>query len=183
MEVKSAQGEGAFQILPKKPSKDIQNLEEWTDAFMIFVSLVCQYDPSQIDGILTYGKFIRETAKKYGGGAWKAYDIGFRQQLINHKLSWGEVHWSLYFSCVNVKEGPGFRPKPFRKSKGAGAPFRKCQCFAFERSEPCRNRQCKFQHACVNCGGKHPSGKCNGKSKKSDNRSNNTTNTVHSRKA
>ena len=73
-------------------AKEIQSIDQWIDAFFVFAAFYMEVYPEQGPGLLRYGKFIKETARKCGGLIWQKYDKGFRKQKNHHGLAWDRTH-------------------------------------------------------------------------------------------
>ena len=159
---KDMKGGNTFKLVSQPNKKEIDGIEQLTDAYMVFVSVISEFDPLLAPGLWKYGRFIRNTAKKFGGKVWKDYDEKFRKQLKHHQLAWHQVHRDLYFSLVNFSRSSfdsqkSFRPSKFKSSK---KPFEQGQCFNFESQGKCPKKNCPFRHACVHCRKRHQSSKC-----------------------
>lgn len=54
------------------------SIQQWTDAFLIFMGIFIQKYPEQAPHLLKYCYFIREINKMSGDKDWKIYDENFR---------------------------------------------------------------------------------------------------------
>ena len=160
-EFKDVKGGNTFKIMSQPSKREIYNIDQWTDSFTVYVSVLCENEPKQSPGLWKYCKFIRATSKRFGGKIWKNYDEKFRRQMNQHKLPWGQVHWDLYFSLATPGQSDNGQKQSFRAKKPKDNHFTKGQCFTFENTGACSKNACKFKHACLHCNRKHQSNKCN----------------------
>ena len=69
------QGELVFR--PKQQPK-IMNIEQWTDAFLVFTSIYCQAHPGKFQDFLKYINNIRIAEKRcHLNLGWKQCDVQF----------------------------------------------------------------------------------------------------------
>ena len=159
---KDLKGGNTFKLVSQNSKKEINNIEQWTDAFTVYAAVLSEGRPDLAPGLWKYCKFVRETAKRFGGKTFIEYEQ-FRRQMSHHQLAFQQVHWDLYFSLVNFsKAGTSQNFKTFRPSSGKSqkSRFENGQCFVFESYGNCTKNACKFRHACTHCGKRHQSGKC-----------------------
>lgn len=82
---------GSIESRQKISKQTIQNIDEWTDAFLIFASVYLQTFPEKAIEILKYMSVIREAATRYSTKSWVEYDQQFRLRQANEatRQSWG----------------------------------------------------------------------------------------------
>lgn len=144
----------------QQANRKVANINAWTDAFIIFVSIYLQkYQQVQIAlDLLKYLNHIRWAAAKVGGLAWRQYDEQFRLRKAKKPTkSWATLDlelWLLFVSSstplnqLTSKSGLGdFTSKP----KGI--------CWDFN-GKKCSRAACKFKHICNKCSGPHPELEC-----------------------
>ena len=63
-------------VIQQKQQPNIANIELWTDAFLIFLSIHCSAHAQKIQGLLKYMNTVRLGAKRCGTNnfGWKQYD-------------------------------------------------------------------------------------------------------------
>ena len=69
-----------LEARPRECKDIINSIEKWTDAFMIFMSIVIINKPDKAAEMLRYMSLIREVSQN-GGYAWRTYDTQFRIRL------------------------------------------------------------------------------------------------------
>ncbi|XP_062592630.1 uncharacterized protein LOC134254963 isoform X2 [Saccostrea cucullata] len=139
-------------LKPKTP----MSINQWTDAFLIFISIRIQKNSSEAPHLLKYMSFIREMHKLYGDAAWRAYDESFRKLRESVDLAWQKPVEELRGKCIAQAIKPNYNALPFRGKQAGRVRF----CFAFNRGEKCKNTPCQFSHTCQSCRGQHPQYKC-----------------------
>lgn len=155
----------SFRIIASPKQKEVQNIDQWTDAFLIFSTILMEREPSQGIGLMRYMKSIRDMARKSQAGAWRDYDEKFRREMNDHKLGWHQTHWNLYMEvlCLSSQNSKAMKPafrgqqKPTKRSR-----FQPGQCYTFELHGKCAKQGCRFNHSCSSCGERHQSRLCAG---------------------
>ncbi|KAL5500117.1 hypothetical protein EMCRGX_G011621 [Ephydatia muelleri] len=109
--------------------------------------------------------------REYEEPAWREYDVRFRQlAAVSGNKAWAQLDPQLYNQCiVGRARRVASSPQPGEASAGITKPARAERegkaksevCFRFNREGSCPyNSQCRFQHKCSLCGGRHPSAQC-----------------------
>ena len=125
-------------------NKSINNIDEWSDAFLIYASIYLSAHPQKVQEVLKYFSIIRLAAKKYMGSGWKSYDIHFRLRLgSNPDLSFATMDQELWLLCM----GP-----PSDTSSG-----KKCYDCNYRT---CIRTFCPYTHCCLICSGTHQARAC-----------------------
>ena len=65
----------------------IMDVEKWTNAFIIFSSVLIAKHPDHAQGLLKYMNSIRLGASRHQGLGWKAYDAQYRLRKSTKPLS------------------------------------------------------------------------------------------------
>lgn len=147
---------GQVVIEPKRASVKITNVQQWTDAFLIFSSIYAVVHPEKICGLLKYIHTIRLGATRCAGIGWKFYDEQFRMRIAkNPSASWGVVDQELWLMYMVPSANPVQKPL-------TGGRFLKC--YDFINYGVCVKQQCQYLHKCLSCSGPHPSVMCVGSS-------------------
>ena len=94
---------GCIESRPKKSKQTICNIDEWTDAFIIFSSVYLQKFTEKNIEILKYMSIIREAATRYPLSAWISYDqqFRFRQANENTRQAWGSLNGELWLKVMS----------------------------------------------------------------------------------
>ena len=142
---------GSIESRPKVTKQAIRNIDEWTDAFIVFASIYLQkYHDKSID-ILRYMSIIRETATRYPTSAWRTYDEQFRLRQVSKstRQSWGSLNGELWLRVMTI---------PHSNAAGLGSMVKpvtpihqnSLTCNAFNDGN-CTWNSCKFRHVCSAC--------------------------------
>ena len=138
---------------PRECRQKVQNIEQWTNAFLIYISVYLQNYPDRTHELLQYVYNIRECAARQGGFAFREYDEQFRlrQAACTIPMNWSVMNNDLYWRIMMVKDnGPSRRRQTHVMYT----------CDDFNHSE-CSWFNCKYNHVCENCGASdHPAWSC-----------------------
>ncbi len=160
-------------IYATKPKK-IENIFDWINQFGMYAAVLLGAHPTLAPSMITYIVRIVQLHKRYGGNAWREYDIKFRQLKAampdSTCLPWHKVETALLLDTVGLAT-PAPAPAP---NSGRNLPFRSQLarqsgsravgvCFNFNASRGCSRARCIFQHACSKCGGAHTQVDCSSK--------------------
>ena len=97
-------------------AKPIFNIDKWTSAFFIFISIYLQKHPLKAIEMIKYADLIRKLAHRFGGYGWVNYDKEFRlEQALNPTRSWATYDSDLFLEKLAM---PAFSNQPFRGSLG-----------------------------------------------------------------
>ena len=109
---------GGIESRPKVTKQAIRNIDEWTDAFIVFASICLQkYHDKSID-ILRHMSILREAATRYPASAWRTYDeqCRLRQVSKSTRPSWGSLNGELWLRVMTIPQsnaaGLGSMVKP-----------------------------------------------------------------------
>ncbi len=150
---------GALVVKQKESTKKIYNIEQWTNAFIVYFSIYVRAFPNKVHELLSYLNTIRHASDRYGFLQAKNYDEQFRLRLArNPTMSWDTINPHLFLftmpASLSTQNAPSKNnnPKAFQFSKIAGS-RRKGFCHKFNDGS-CQlfPQQCRFKHACESCG-------------------------------
>lgn len=147
---------GCIESRPKILRQTIHNIEEWTDAFIIFSSVYLQKFPEKITEILKYMSVIREAATRYPTNAWIKYDQQFRlrQACESTRQSWGSLNGELWLRVMSNPSQNNSGSSALRRTTGESANTpshtNSLTCNAFNEGN-CTWNICKFKHTCAAC--------------------------------
>ena len=142
--------------LTMTPKKKIfmLNMEQWNQAFMIYMSVYVEKYPDQAIHMLQYIGHIQEMAQMSGENAARHYDQMFRKWRQNTPLPWNVINQSLHAKALAV----GLRQKIVPGKKGTGTQQR--PCFSLRYKGVCNNESCPYRHFCDTCKAVHPNKTC-----------------------
>jgi len=148
--------EGELVIQPKRDNNKISNIESWTDAFIVFMSIYCSLHTNLYPNLLKYMNMIRLAAKRCPGLGWKTYDEQFRLRKSQDPTShWDIIDselWLMYILSNQTTPGQ-FLPKKLSQNAIL-------KCYAFNYNGRCTKSPCLYMHNCLKCNGQHPSIYC-----------------------
>ena len=79
----------------QKKAMSIKHIQQWTDAFQMFISIYCLRFPTEASNLMKYMATVRNIAKKKG--YWAQYDVKFlKLRELQPSLGWEVVHSELY---------------------------------------------------------------------------------------
>ena len=79
----------------QKKAMSIKHIQQWTDAFQMFISIYCLRFPAEASNLMKYMATVRNIAKKKGD--WAQYDVKFRKlRELQPSLGWEVFHSELY---------------------------------------------------------------------------------------
>ena len=146
----------------KRPSKAIDNIHDWTDAFLIFISIMIQKFPEMSADLLQYLSLIREAeSRSHGSKAWLTYDERFRMRQALYPQSWAKINMDLWLRSMTWQAS--FQPSSTTttpKSNHTLQPISSGLCFKFNSAAGCSFRRCKYDHLCSACRGPHRQPDC-----------------------
>ncbi|XP_056001605.1 uncharacterized protein LOC130048632 [Ostrea edulis] len=148
---------GKIELQQASTNKNPITIHQWTDAYLIFISIYLQKFPQEASNLLKYMYQIREISKLHGDQAWRNYDESFRKIRETSLLPWERVVTELRLKAASM----GIRsPNKSQGSFGKRQPFRPRYCFAYNKGQKCISHPCKFSHTCQDCNGPHPRLQC-----------------------
>ena len=150
-----------FQVQNKKvglgssKKKKIINIENWTDAFSIYSSVLRKANPNDIglaEDLTIYMDLIRQIQKD--GGDWYNYDVTFRRtKERDDTLPWSQVDQILYSRSLFKKPN-----SQSATNASFNQPFRRT-CYKFNEGRFCAGG-CGYPHLCFYCYRPHPKLQC-----------------------
>lgn len=154
---------GQIQTRPKI-LKEITNIREWTDAFLIFMTIYLKKHKNQVFELIQYMSTIREAESRCQSQnlAWREYDAEFRTRQALKSEPWNKIYSDLWlklmtnsgkteFQASQTRIGTLGQPNQPRPSRGI--------CFDFNKGR-CYFKNCKFSHICLACKGDHAEKQC-----------------------
>lgn len=141
---------GQLVLKSVQPSRSIQTIEAWTDAFLIYASIFVSAHPHRIQEVMKYMSVIRTAAKRHSNLGWKQYDQQFRLRLEADPsgMSFNKIDYELWLLYVGRQSSE--TETNARASK---------KCFDFNYRQ-CFKPFCLYRHACLICNNLHPSRLC-----------------------
>ena len=172
------------QVVKPKPPKTIVNIDQWTYAFDIYISMYTRKYWHETHNLLTYSNKVKELAAK--GGDFLRYDEEFRKMRARYGTPWETPDLELWVDChqaalpsqvmniINTLNQHTSLNSPFRPpTKPITLPdstpdlsdipkprHPNGACYTYHNKGRCGRAQCKFSHLCYQCGQKHSVFKC-----------------------
>ena len=84
--------QNTLQVRQLQWNRGIFNVDQWSQAFTIFMSAYIEKFNDQVHRLLKYSYLIREMAKIFSDYAWHSYDEQFRQSRAITKWPWDHVN-------------------------------------------------------------------------------------------
>ena len=142
---------GTIEARPKNISEANPSIERWTDAFLIYMSLLVTKKPVLSAQLIRYMAVIREAAQVRVDFTWRTYDIQFRLRQAANPRPWSEINYDLWMRCMIVSSpAMGASSRPFVSA--APPALGKCRHF---NNGFCSWPNCSYLHACEICGDRH----------------------------
>ena len=167
---------GSLLLRPQNKIPQIEEIEKWTSAFMIYASILLERHPTRARELLKYMDIIRSITR-FGGFNWRSYDVQFRlRQARQPHRSWAVIDTELWLTVAAVSPTAATSldyMQPFRANyerpaaRGARGPagprypgthansYRgdktALHCFAFNGGG-CTRFSCQYPHKCARCG-------------------------------
>ena len=181
---------GIFSFHQKRPSRTIDNFNQWLEAWNNFEYILMSDNPRCYNDLAIYRNFIQACDKKFSWQSVSMYDSRFRAKLVSCRdLTYAHIDSDLYTSLFDItaaKKGAKacFRCKsvehvvqacPFPAQDPVETYQKKAQIPRFNKAnkyhagkEICHNfqvgrchyDQCKRAHVCESCRGDQPRFRC-----------------------
>ena len=136
-------------------TKNPLSINQWTDAYLVFICIKNEKEPSEAPHLLKYLSFLRKLHKLHRDSAWRAYDESFRKLKETTELPWQQPIEELKGKCITLKPISQIS-QPFRSKQAGRTKF----CYAFNQGDKRKVNPCSFAHICQVCRGQHPKYKC-----------------------
>lgn len=131
-------------VTKEKQPKSITNVEKWSDAFIVFMSIYVLRHPEATQGLLKYMSVIRRLAARNAN--WVYYDSQFRlRKAVNPTSSWAVVDTELWLLSTSGNNQVFSDSRP---------------CYDYNFKGLCQKQYCSYQHKCLKCTLNHPVCKC-----------------------
>lgn len=131
--------DGKIEAKPRLLKEKVGNIDQWSDAFLIFGSIYLFRFPDRVQEILKYMSIIRDAAAKYPNFAWRTYDEQFRMRQVAQVSNWGKINPDLWMRIMASPSPASPFPKQMLNCKDFNKGF-------------CSFTRCRFSHACDLCG-------------------------------
>ena len=149
---------GTIEVKPK-PARVVQNIREWTNAFLIFSDILIKKNPEKAVELLQYMALIREAeARAQGSFAWRQYDENFRMRQAVQPQSWAKINSDLWLRAMTFPALSQPLTTSFNRYSSNKPRLR--PCFDFNSPRGCSFKPCKYDHLCTACRGRHSLTKC-----------------------
>ncbi|KAK3103215.1 hypothetical protein FSP39_017482 [Pinctada imbricata] len=145
---------GRIVIADNKSDTKINNIQQWTDAFLVYSSVYATAHPSSFAGLLKYMHTVRLGASRTSGLGRKNYDIQFRlKREQNPALSWSVVDQELWLMYMYYNSSGNNDITTSTSSN---------KCYDFNYKGSCQRYNCPYLHSCIKCSLFHPHIRCKG---------------------
>ncbi|XP_053389370.1 uncharacterized protein LOC128552371 [Mercenaria mercenaria] len=137
---------GELQVSsPPSKTNEILSIEKWTDAFLVYMSIMLQKMPYLARDLLQYVNTIRSASKQNSFG-WCKYDRMFRQKLYKYtNMKWSFIDAEIWLITMTSHTPVSDKLRP---------------CFDFNDKGYCSKYACQYAHKCKKCSGSHSSVIC-----------------------
>lgn len=145
----------------EKPKQNINTIEKWTDAFIVFMSIYLAVHPEKTQGLLKYMQSMRLGASRIHGLGWKDYDQQFRLRLsYDPTKSWDTVDnelWLMYMvSDGGNSSGSNLTTPAPGQANVAYKSNSYNKCYNYNYKGLCDRSPCTYKHVCFKCSQNHP---------------------------
>ncbi|XP_033743150.1 uncharacterized protein LOC117329342 [Pecten maximus] len=148
--------EGELVIQPKTVKIKINDINSWTDAFIIYMSIYIDAHPEQMQSMLKYMQSVRLGASRSSNMGWKQYDEQYRLRKSRLPLaSWGLIDPELWFIYMQSSS-----PAVSLMNNATTSSQSTLKCYDYNYKGQCSRHQCQYKHKCLRCNGNHSSSKC-----------------------
>lgn len=148
--------DGKLQSKQKPNTVNIDNISQWTDAFIVFMHVYLSAHPQDAIGMLKYMYTIRLGAKRVSGLRWKLYDEQFRMRKSkNTKKEWSTIDQELWLLYMYSDHDTGATSDLGRQNRAANT----LKCYNYNNGF-CNRNPCQYAHRCLKCSGFHPIKNC-----------------------
>ena len=167
--LKCGQGNSAT-FVKSKPKKDL-NIQQWSEAFDIFIAVYTKKYRSAssiqrtVAALLSYRKHINDMQK--AAYDWAGYDRHFRMERQYKRCSWSCIRHDLYMqysmnrhSFRAPQQSTRFpktsKAQQLRTKDGTQIPLGFCVAFHSWNTHCEAGNSCAYQHKCPRCQARHP---------------------------
>ena len=143
------------RLLPKQQRKRAAlSIEQWTTAYLIFMSVYLSQHPEELQQMLAYIELIRGAARDNPGNAWSLYDLQFRSRKeADPGRSWGMIDTQLWLQlfCKPPQMGASAGYSQTQTQRQAQQQQIARGCYFFQKENGCFRPKCSFVHECNFC--------------------------------
>ena len=141
---------GSIETKVNTVRQSIRNIDEWTDAFLIYIAVMLTKSKNIGQELLKYMSVIRDASKNFPLNAWLKYDEQFRlrQGNENTRQSWGSLNNELWLRIMSAANYAAASQSIQPNLQSHNNPPRTCNDFNNQR---CYRGACKYLHACAKC--------------------------------
>ncbi|XP_048259891.1 uncharacterized protein LOC124131726 [Haliotis rufescens] len=165
--------QGGIEVIRRNYPR-INTIKEWTDAFLIFVSIYLEKFGDKTQHMLKYMNIVRMAATRMKGYGWRSYDQQFRlRHAHNPHEPWSVINNELWLMFATPSSSVSINPMNpyYRQGQGQGQDVkpnmrakRQLPCYDFNLTK-CSRSVCRYAHVCTSCSKPHPSRLCKNMSK------------------
>lgn len=164
--------DNSFTFQQKEHKYYFRNLQQWMNAFHIFVAVYCEKCPAQAPCLMKYIATIQKLSNDVGDKAAFYYDEQFRMWRAENpaQMPWEKINAELHMEALQVglKSRLDGQEKTSKQKSFQQQPFRgksKKPCFSYNNNNGnCTRPSCEYSHICSRCFGEHSKKDCHGPS-------------------
>lgn len=164
--------DNSFTFQQKEHKYYFKNLQQWMNAFHIFVAVYCEKCPAQAPCLMKYMAMIQKLSNDVGEKAAFYYDEQFRIWRAENpaQMPWEKINAELHMEALQVglKSRLDGQEKTSKQKSFQQQPFRgksKKPCFSYNNNNGnCTRPSCEYAHICSRCFGEHSKKDCHGPS-------------------
>ena len=139
------------------PSTDretkIDGIKRWEQAFRVYTTIYCKYNPTRAGEILQYVDVNHRAAAIFSWDNVAKYDYVFRQLMAEkpHR-SWAKIYTQMWNITLNepikkFNDNPNTNTHKYTSQKKKDS-----ICWKFNKNNCTYGKSCKFEHKCSYCG-------------------------------
>ena len=149
------------KVQPKQTQGQELSINQWLTAFNCYMDIYVQKFPDETSGLLAYMNLVRDLDRLCGTQSFNYYDRSFRAHRQSQALPWGQMQTEIWnkailLSLTNHPNQAASRSSVVSSFKSGNQKF----CFAYNSTQGCTRRPCRFNHSCSFCYKKHPRVNC-----------------------
>ena len=145
--------EGNLTFKSVKPKKSTLSIDQWSSAFITYMSVYLTMHADDLQGMLSYAELIRGAARDHPDSvAWRLYDEHFRSKKASDPLRpWGMIDNQLWLAMFCKPPKISNENRKSEKSEKSGKQNETNICRYFNTPKGCFKKECFFKHVCSGC--------------------------------
>ncbi|XP_061186858.1 uncharacterized protein LOC133194982 [Saccostrea echinata] len=159
--------DNSFTFLQKEHKYFFQSLQQWMNAFHVFVAVYCEKSPSHSPCLMKYMATIQKLSNDVGEKVAFYYDeqVGSWRGENPAQMPWEKINAKHYLEALQVglKSRLDMNEKTDKQKTQSQQSFRgkNKPCFSCNNNNgDCVRPNCEYAHICNRCYGEHPKKEC-----------------------